>query len=286
METYEAMRQFADSWGLVGMMAFFLTAVVSLLGRSAGAKASAAARIPLEDTPVLTKAGNGCSGTCTGDGPCERLAGIFDEERLPWLTSRLTRPPGTETTGHEWDGIQELNTPLPRWWLHIFYATIVFSVGYMIAYPAIPLINSATEGVLGHTNRKAVAEAIAEHASGQAQYVDAIAVADFDTIRADADLAGFARKAGASAYAVNCSQCHGAGAQGAPGYPNLNDDAWIWGGSTEQIYQTIKHGVRNADSDDDARLSEMPAFGADGILTRSEIADVTQYRTVTGQPGP
>ena len=183
---------------------------------------------------------------------------------------------GTETTGHEWDGIQELNTPLPRWWLHIFYATIVFSVIYMVAYPAIPLISSATEGVLGHTNRKAVAEAIAEHADGQAQYVNAIAAADFDTIRADAELATFARKAGASAYSVNCSQCHGSGAQGAPGYPNLNDDAWIWGGSTEQIYETIKHGVRNTDSDD-ARLSEMPAFGADGILSRSEIADVTQY---------
>lgn len=190
--------------------------------------------------------------------------------------TQIDETTGTETTGHEWDGIQELNTPLPRWWLHIFYATIVFSVIYMIAYPAIPLISSATEGVLGHTNRKAVAEAIAEHAAGQAQYVDALAAADFATIQADRDLRSFARKAGASVYSVNCSQCHGSGAQGAPGYPNLNDDAWIWGGEIDQIYHTIKHGVRNEDGDE-PRDSMMPAFGADALLTRAEIADTTQF---------
>lgn len=183
---------------------------------------------------------------------------------------------GTETTGHEWDGIQELNTPLPRWWLQIFYATVVFSVIYVIAYPAIPLINSATKGVLGHSTRGDVAAEIAEHQASQAQYVDAIAAADFETIRADANLLNFATKAGASAFSVNCSQCHGSGAQGAPGYPNLNDDAWIWGGGVDEIYHTIKHGVRNADSDD-ARIAEMPAFGADEILSKPEIADTTQY---------
>ena len=181
---------------------------------------------------------------------------------------------GTETTGHEWDGIEELNTPLPKWWLQIFYATIVFSIGYVIAFPAIPLISSATEGVLGHTNRKAVAEAITDHAASQAEFVDAIAAADFSQIRETPELISFAKKAGASAFRVHCSQCHGSGAQGFEGYPNLNDDAWIWGGEVEEIYHTIRHGVRNADSDD-ARYSEMPAFAE--ILGKAEISDVTQH---------
>lgn len=189
---------------------------------------------------------------------------------------------GTETTGHDWDGIEELNTPLPRWWLHIFYATIIFSIGYMIAYPAIPMLTTASEGVLGHTNRKEVAAAIAEHETSQAPYVTAIAAADFDALRRDPSLLAFARKAGASAFSVNCSQCHGAGAQGFVGYPNLNDDAWIWGGEIEEIYHTIKHGVRNDDSDD-ARYSEMPAFGEDDWLTRDQIADTTQHVLALGR---
>jgi len=183
---------------------------------------------------------------------------------------------GTETTGHEWDGIKELNTPLPRWWLWTFYATVIWSVGYMIAYPAIPLITDATKGVLGYSSRAEVFEQIEAAKADQAEFLQRIETASLEEIRADSDLLFFAMAGGRSAYAVNCSQCHGSGAAGGPGYPNLNDDAWIWGGTPDAIYTTLKHGIRY-DADDETRFSEMPAFGRDELLEREEIEQVAEY---------
>lgn len=182
---------------------------------------------------------------------------------------------GVETTGHEWDGIKELNNPLPRWWLWTFYATIVFSIGYVIYYPAIPLLEGSTMGVSGVTNRSLLHDELARVEASKAGLVSRIDSTGLEDIRSDEELFRFAVAGGSSLYKVNCSQCHGSGAQGAPGYPNLNDDDWLWGGDLENIYLTIKHGVRNED-DDDARQSEMPAFG-DGVLEPAQIADVTQY---------
>lgn len=183
---------------------------------------------------------------------------------------------GIETTGHEWDGIKELNNPLPRWWLWTFYATIVFSIGYMIYYPAIPLIEGSTMGISGQTNRLALRQEMALATEAQLSRLQQIASNDLEAIRGNEDLNRFAVAGGASAYKVYCSQCHGSGAQGGQGYPNLNDDDWLWGGDLDAIYLTIKHGVRNGE-DDDARDSLMPAFGVDEILEREEIAQVTQH---------
>lgn len=183
---------------------------------------------------------------------------------------------GVETTGHEWDGIKELNNPLPRWWLWTFYATIVFSIGYMIYYPAIPLSETSTMGISGQTNRLALKRELEEADLSRRDIIGKIRSSDLETIRGDEELARFAIAGGASAFKVYCSQCHGSGAAGGPGYPNLNDDDWLWGGDLESIYLTIAHGVRN-DEDDDARDSLMPAFGADELLERDEIAQVTQY---------
>lgn len=182
---------------------------------------------------------------------------------------------GFHTTGHEWDGIQELNRPLPRWWLWTFYATIVWSIGYMIAYPAIPLIRGSTEGVLGVTTRTEVAADMANARAAQAVYLERIAELPLEEIRADADLARFAISGGRSAFLVNCVQCHGSGAAGSPGYPNLNDDDWLWGGTLESIYHTVAYGIRSTHPD--THLSSMPAFGADELLTRAEIASVADY---------
>lgn len=183
---------------------------------------------------------------------------------------------GVETTGHEWDGIKELNNPLPRWWLWTFYATILFSVGYMIYYPSIPLWNESTMGVSGQTTRlelKRDMEAVDESRRDQ---IAALAEGDLETIRADENLRRFATAGGASIFKVYCSQCHGSGAAGGPGYPNLNDDDWLWGGDLAAIYATIKHGVRNG-GDDDARDSQMPAFGVDGILNREQVNAVSEF---------
>jgi len=183
---------------------------------------------------------------------------------------------GTATTGHEWDGIKELDNPMPQWWLTILYATIVWSIGYMIVYPAWPLVSSYTKGVFGYSSRAEVAEEMTEAKARQQQYRDKLATASLEAIRTDAEMLEFALAGGRAAFNVNCSQCHGSGAQGFKGYPNLNDDEWLWGGSIQAIHTTITHGARN-DDDDNARQSQMPAFGKDEILTRAEISDVAEY---------
>ena len=182
------------------------------------------------------------------------------------------------TTGHSWDGIEELNNPLPRWWVWVFYLTIVWGVGYTIAYPAWPLVKGATEGVLGYSTRSEVAEDIARMDAANADLLTALAAVDLSTITDDAELNSFAVNAGASIFAANCSQCHGRGAAGvqAAGYPNLLDDDWLWGGDIESIAYTVAHGIRNEQSFD-SRWSQMPAFGTDGILLEDEIDQVVQY---------
>ena len=182
---------------------------------------------------------------------------------------------GTETTGHEWDGIKELNTPLPKWWLYILYATMIWAVGYWILYPAIPLPGGQTTGLLGWTSRGAVKEDLRELASLRAANVGQLNNSTLQQINADPKLAEFARAYGRSAFGNNCAPCHGSGGQGSKGYPNLNADRWLWGGSLDQISQTITHGVRSGDPD--GHEGAMPAFGKDGILTKAQINDVANY---------
>ncbi|MEP0508559.1 MAG: cytochrome-c oxidase, cbb3-type subunit III, partial [Aurantimonas coralicida] len=183
---------------------------------------------------------------------------------------------GIETTGHSWDGIKELNNPLPRWWLWTFYASIAFAAVYTVLYPAWPLVNSATTGLLGWSSRADLRTEMSALEMANADRIAAIRTSDVATIAADPELRPFAIAAGEASYKVNCVQCHGSGAAGSPGYPNLNDDAWIWGGSLEEIAVTLQHGIRYA-PDPDTRVADMPAFGRDGILDRDQIADVSQY---------
>src|SRR5579883_2914401 len=182
---------------------------------------------------------------------------------------------GVETTGHEWDGLKELNKPLPRWWLYVFYATIIWSIGYWIAYPAFPLLSSYTKGLLGYSSRERVDESLAKAKDVQSRYNEAIAKASLAEIREDPKLLAFAIAGGRAVFANNCAGCHGRGAQGAPGYPNLNDDNWIWGGTLDAIQQTIAYGVRSGS--EQARISQMPRFGLDGLLKPEQIDDVAEY---------
>ena len=192
---------------------------------------------------------------------------------------------GTETTGHEWDGIRELNTPLPRWWLWLFYITIVWSIGYWIAYPAWPLVNSYTQGMLGWNSRDAISADMATLRAQRAAMTDRMAAASLDEIAADPKLLEFARAQGRAAFADNCAPCHGAGGGGAKGYPNLNDDDWLWGGKLDDIAVTIRHGIRS--TDEKSRPGAMPAFGRDKILDRAAISNVADYtRSLSGLPVP
>jgi cytochrome c oxidase cbb3-type subunit 3 len=190
---------------------------------------------------------------------------------------------GTPTTGHEWDGLRELNTPLPRWWLWIFYATIVWSIGYWIVYPSWPLISSYAGGTFGWQSRSAVVRDLEALKAIRGPMMDKLAVASVEEIKADPLLLDFARAQGRTAFGDNCAPCHGPGGGGAKGYPNLNDDEWLWGGKLDEIAGTIRHGIRSADPK--TRLGSMPAFGRDGMLKRDEIeASADHVRSIAGLP--
>jgi cytochrome c oxidase cbb3-type subunit 3 len=183
---------------------------------------------------------------------------------------------GVETTGHEWDGIRELDNPVPNWWRWILWASVVWAIGYWIVMPAWPLISSHTTGMLGYSSRANLTAEIAAAKAAQKASLDKLATASLERIRTDSELLQFALAGGRSAFSVNCSQCHGSGAQGFPGYPNLNDDEWLWGGTVEDIQTTITHGIRNAD-DEDARQSDMPAFLRDELLDKTQIGEVAEF---------
>jgi cytochrome c oxidase cbb3-type subunit 3 len=188
---------------------------------------------------------------------------------------------GVATTGHEWDGVRELNMPLPRWWLWIFYATIVWSIGYWIVYPSWPLVTAYTNGVLNWNSRQSIMDDMAALKAQRAALVDRIAATPLEGILADQQLLGFARAQGRAAFADNCAPCHGAGGGGAKGYPNLVDDDWLWGGKLDDLAFTIRHGIRSAD--DKTRVGNMPAFGRDKILERPDILAVADHvRSLSG----
>lgn len=185
-----------------------------------------------------------------------------------------------ETTGHEWDGIQEYNNPLPRWWLWTFYLTIIWGIGYTIAYPAWPLIKEATPGLLGYSTRAELAEEIAAFEDANREIETRLVSTELTEIAANPELNQFAINAGAAVFRTWCSQCHGSGANGSKGYPNLLDDDWLWGGDIEAIHATIAHGIRY-EADPDTRYSEMPQFG--DILTEEEIQQLVAYvRNISG----
>ena len=195
---------------------------------------------------------------------------------------RIDEPTGTEYVGHEWDGIEELDTPMPRWWLWTLYATIIWGIAYVIAYPAWPLIDRATDGVLGWSSRGDLAEELAAAEAERAPLTLALAQIPIERLPEDSQLLETAIQGGRAAFNVNCTTCHGTGAAGSKGYPNLNDDDWLWGGTIADIHYTLEHGIREA-GNDQTRFSQMPAFGRDGLLTDAQIRDVAAYvETLSG----
>jgi cytochrome c oxidase cbb3-type subunit III len=185
------------------------------------------------------------------------------------------------TTGHEWDGIREYDKPMPRWWLWTYYLTIIFAIGYSIAYPAIPLINRATPGLLGYSSRAELAQKIELVNAKNAEIEAKLLATPIEDVAQDPDLVRFASAGGGAVFRTYCAQCHGAGAQGAKGYPNLQDDDWLWGGDLATLETTIRSGIRS-DTNEDTRFSEMPKFGE--FLETEDIAKVAEYvLQVSGQ---
>jgi cytochrome c oxidase cbb3-type subunit 3 len=202
------------------------------------------------------------------DAPPRRVAPHRSDREVDTATQ-------TETTGHEWDGIKELDTPMPRWWLWTFYATIVWGVIYTILFPAWPMITRATPGLLGYSSRQNVANDIAAAEAANAALDAHLVAADLTAVADDPELLHYATAGGAAIFRNYCSQCHGAGAAGVVGrYPNLLDDDWLWGGKAAEIQQTVTHGIRD-EADPETRFSQMPAFGE--MLARDEIDTLVQY---------
>lgn len=198
---------------------------------------------------------------------------------------RIDAKTGTQFVGHEWDGIEELDTPMPRWWLWIFYGTILFAIAYTIAYPAWPMISGATRGALGWSSHGQLDRELAAERDRRAPIARALAATPIETLPDNPKLFAAAVEGGRSAFRLYCAACHGAGAAGSKGYPNLNDDDWLWGGDLATIEQTLKHGIRQP-GDPATRQSMMPAFGRDGILTPAEIQDLVAYVRVLSRQQP
>lgn len=201
--------------------------------------------------------------------------------------SRIDEPTGTATVGHEWDGIEELNTPLPRWWLWTFYATIAWAAVYVVLFPAWPMVNSATRGVLEWSSRGDLKAELAAQDARRAPIAKAIAATAITDLAAKPELLEAAIQGGSAAFKVHCVQCHGAGGAGVVGaYPSLTDDDWLWGGDLAAIETTLTHGIRNPDHDE-TRFNMMPAFGKDGILDAAAINDlVAHVRVISRQEKP
>ncbi len=152
---------------------------------------------------------------------------------------------GTETTGHEWDGLKELNNPAPRWWLWVFFACVIFAVGYWYVYPAWPTLTGHTGGAQDWSEYTQLKAQQGEIQAMRAKYEPRFAAASLQDIKNDRELYAYAVAGGAVAFKNNCAACHGTGGQGGKGYPNLNDDEWLWGGTLDEIYTTIRYGAHN-----------------------------------------
>jgi cytochrome c oxidase cbb3-type subunit 3 len=182
---------------------------------------------------------------------------------------------GVETTGHEWDGIKELNLPAPRWWLIVFLLCCIWAVGYWFVYPAWPTLTGNTKGSAGWTQYKKLKEEQAEIVARRGEFAAKIKTHSLEEIQKDPELYAFAIAGGKAMFKENCAACHGTGAAGGRGYPNLNDDDWLWGGDLNAIYHTLKVGIRSPH--EETRTSQMPAFGKDGILKKGDINNVADY---------
>jgi cytochrome c oxidase cbb3-type subunit III len=193
---------------------------------------------------------------------------------------RIDAPTGTQTVGHEWDGIEELDTPMPRWWVLTFWACVIWALGYVVLFPAIPMLNSATQGVWNWSSRGQFEQELKAETLRRAPITNALAAIPVEQLAGNEKLYQAAIEGGRAAFKVHCVQCHGSGAAGSKGYPNLNDDDWLWGGDLASVHYTLTNGVRQPDHEA-TRFSQMPAFA--GVLANSEIDAVTSYvRSLSG----
>ncbi len=185
------------------------------------------------------------------------------------------------TTGHSWDEISEYNIPTPRWWLIVWFICIIWAFIYWFFYPTWPTLSGNSKGSLQWSKFSQLQDTQQKVDAKKQKYLQQVQSSSFAEIKQNQQLMQFVLTAGKSAFYENCSACHGKGHQGGYGYPNLNDDDWLWGGKVEDIYQTLLYGIRSGH--EKARANQMPSFGLDGVLKSSEIKEVASFvRSLSG----
>ncbi|NEJ72527.1 cytochrome-c oxidase, cbb3-type subunit III [Rhizobium phaseoli] len=182
---------------------------------------------------------------------------------------------GRRTTGHIWNGIKELDTPIPRGVLLFLIVTHLFALLWWILLPAWPLGTTYTKGLIGGDQKQTVERKIVAAATSRVPLTTKIEKASFDEIRADGQLMSKVNSSGHQLFGDNCAACHGRDGKGGQNYPDLTDNDWLWGGEPEQIVETLTVGVNSRHSN--SRVSQMPAFGADEMLDRKQVTDVAAY---------
>jgi cytochrome c oxidase cbb3-type subunit 3 len=190
---------------------------------------------------------------------------------------------GYLTTGHEWGGIRELNTPVPRVVYVFLTLAFLFSVGYWVLMPAWPVGNTYTKGLLGVDQRQIVAASLSEAATDRSAWTKKIQSESYEAIQADPHLMQIVREDGHTLFGNNCAACHGHDAKGGPGFPNLTTSSWLWGGKPEDIFNTIRVGINSAHKD--TRVSQMPAFGRDQMIQRADVLKVATFVFSLSNPG-
>jgi cytochrome c oxidase cbb3-type subunit 3 len=189
---------------------------------------------------------------------------------------------GRKTTGHIWNGIKELDTPIPRGVLLFLIVTHLFAVLWWVLLPTWPLGMTYTKGVLGIDQRTTVEASVKESAIARAPWVSRIESLSYDEIRADEQLMASVRTTGHQLFGDNCAACHGRDGKGRENYPDLSDDDWIWGGGPEAIAQTLAVGINTRHPE--TRVGQMPAFGRDEMLDRQQVMDVATYVSSLSDP--
>jgi cytochrome c oxidase cbb3-type subunit 3 len=182
---------------------------------------------------------------------------------------------GYLTTGHEWNGIKELNTPVPRPVYFFLALAFLFSLGYWVLMPAWPLGVTYTKGLLGSNQREVLTASLKAAAAERDAWTSKIQSGSYAAIQSDPQLMTIVRQTGHALFGNNCAACHGIDAKGGPGFPNLTTSSYLWGGKPEDIFNTIRVGINSAHPD--THVSQMPAFGHDGMLRRPDISKVVAF---------
>ena len=189
---------------------------------------------------------------------------------------------GRNTTGHEWDGIKELDTPIPGSVKWSYGITIVIGIVLILLYPAFPSLSGFTPGLLGYSSRNIVDQQVAEATLEREKRDKVLMTRDINELVTDKAVREKYEASAAILYRDNCAVCHQPDLQGKTGFPNLVDNHWLWSGNVEEIEATILYGINSGN--DDERISEMLGFGKQQMLERPEIKDVVEYvRSISGQ---